>query len=582
VRRGVACLWVAAAALAALPAFAADAVTPDPLLRAMHDEAMRSRQLTVPNLPAPYFVEYVIDQSENFSVSASLGGLLTRRHNEFRIPEVHVRVGDYKFDNTDFAGQTMGGNGYGLGPLPLDNSYALMRRYLWLATDSAYKSAVETLARKRAAVENLSQGETLDDFAHADPLVRIREFRRPTMDENAWTARVRALSTIFADFPQIEDSHVDLESATGGYYVANSEGTEVSEPEDVTYLRVRATIQAKDGSILRDALSIQSLDAERMPADTALSSAVRKMAENLTALAQAPKGEDYTGPVLFEGQAAPQLFAQLLGRNLTLPRKPEGSRGAFLASALEGRLGTRILPESFDVVDDPTQKEWRGRPLFGSYEVDREGVAAKPVSAVEKGMLRGFLLTRQPVRGFSQSNGHARLPGRYGANMATISNLFVSSSETMPASGLKQKLIEMMKARNLPYGVIVRRLDYPSTASIEEVMHMMAASGGSGLPVSPPVLTYKVYPDSHEELVRGLRFRGLTVRSLRDIEATGDDSTVFEFMENPAPMALMGASTFATEACVVAPSVVIDDVELHPSDEDLPKLPVVPAPEITR
>ena len=78
-------------------------------------------------------------------------------------------------------------------------------------------------------------------------------------------------------------------------------------------------------------------------------------------------------------------------------------------------MGARVLPDTFDVVDDPTQKEWRGRPLFGSYEVDREGVVPKPLRLIEKGVLKNYLLTRQPVRGYEGSNGRARLPGNFGA-----------------------------------------------------------------------------------------------------------------------------------------------------------------------
>jgi len=63
----------------------------------MHDEIERSRKLTVSNLEAPYFIEYLIDDEESFSVTASLGGLVARRHERFRSPDVHVRVGDYKF-----------------------------------------------------------------------------------------------------------------------------------------------------------------------------------------------------------------------------------------------------------------------------------------------------------------------------------------------------------------------------------------------------------------------------------------------------------------------------------------------------
>src|SRR6185369_6537453 len=238
------------------------------------------------------------------------------------------------------------------------------------------------------------------------------------------------------------------------------------------------------------------------------------------------------GPVLFEREAAAQVFAQIIGKNLALNRRPvmePGRPGAFTSSELEGRFGARILPEWMDVVDDPTQTEWRGRPLFGHYTVDGDGVAAKPLSLVEKGVLKTFLLTRQPMRNFNGSNGHARLPGGYGANAAAISNLFVSASEAVPLAELKRKMIEICKTRSKPYGIIIRKMDFPSSASFEELRRLIAGSGGgSARPVSIPILAYRVYPDGREELVRGLRFRGFNARSFKDILAASDENVVFE------------------------------------------------------
>jgi predicted Zn-dependent protease len=245
-------------------------------------------------------------------------------------------------------------------------------------------------------------------------------------------------------------------------------------------------------------------------------------------------------------------------------------------------MGARVLPESFDVVDDPTQKEWRGRPLFGSYEVDREGVLPKPLRLVEKGVLKSYLMTRQPMRGFEGSNGRARLPGSSGASTPAFSNLFISASETVPVAELKKKLIDLVQTRGKPYGIIVRKMDFPSSASVDEVRRIFSTSQGGERPVSSPLLVYKVFADGHEELVRGLRFRGLTARSLKDILAAGSDSAAFEYMDSAAPFALMGASGFTAEACVIAPSILVDDLELHPVEDEQPKLPVVTAPELIR
>ena len=101
-------------------------------------------------------------------------------------------------------------------------------------------------------------------------------------------------------------------------------------------------------------------------------------------------------------------------------------------------------------------------------------------------------------------------------------------------------------------------------------------------PVSPPVLAYKVYPDGREELIRGVEFKGLNARALKDILVAGDDANVFEYMDNGAPLAVLGAGSFTIEASVVAPSVLIDDLELRPVEEEQPKLPVVPPPQLIK
>jgi hypothetical protein len=575
---------LALAALAAGIAVSAQAPASDPVLEALHDEVERSRTLAVSNLETPYFVEYILDDSDSFDVEATLGGVVTRRRDRFRNLTVHVRVGDYKFDNSNYVGSGFNfGTRYDLERFPLDNDYMVLRRYLWLATDTAYKSAVEAISRKRAALRNLSVIEQVNDLAHSQPVHLIQPFRQLKLDEKAWTDRVRALSAAFAQYPELRGSSIELSAGEGGYYLVNSEGSEVKVPDGLTYLRARASAQASDGMTVRDSAMFQAVETEDMPDQAQMTRAVQTLAQNVIALSHAPMGEDYSGPVLFEGTAGAQILAEVLGKNLSLPRRPVTERGgAFTGSELEGRIGARVLPDSFDVVDDATQKEWHGRPLFGSYPVDREGVEPKPVHLVEKGLLKGYLLTRQPVRGFEGSNGRARMPGNYGANAAGVSNLLVTSSETMPVAELKKKLLDMISARSKPYGIIVRKMDFPSSASVEEVRRLIAGQSGGARPVSLPLLAYRVYPDGHEELVRGLRFRGLNTRSLRDVVAAGDDAAPFDFLDNQAPFALMGGTGYAANATVVAPSLLIDDLELHPLEDELPKLPVVPAPDLSR
>jgi predicted Zn-dependent protease len=306
------------------------------------------------------------------------------------------------------------------------------------------------------------------------------------------------------------------------------------------------------------------------------------VAENMRALTKAPVGENYSGPVLFESEAAAQMFADLIGGQANVTRKPVSEPGRpnpVSGGELEGRLGSRILPASFTIVDDPTQKLYKGRQLMGYYPVDQEGVLPKAVQLVEKGTWKAYLATRQPTRENKESNGHARLKGNFGANTAFMSNLFVKSDEGVAPADLRKQFLEMLKQRNKAYGMLIRKLDFPSTASIDELRQMLA--GGGSRPAPLPLLAYRVYPDGREELVRGLRFRSLNIRALKDISAAGNDEAQFDFIGNGAPFALVGAGNYIVGCSVVAPSILFEDLELERPQIELPKLPVVPPPPIT-
>ena len=345
------------------------------------------------------------------------------------------------------------------------------------------------------------------------------------MDDAQWQARVAKLSGIFKAYPEILASGVDFNANLGPTYYLDSDGTAVRFKDDVVWLSARAEVQASDGTLLREGISLQSLDLRMFPSEAEITFAVTALAERMRIRVKAPVAESYTGPVLFEPQAAAQLFAQLIGDNLRAGRKPisDGNRPLnYIPSEFESRVGARVLPEWIDVTDDPTQTTWQGKPLLGCYSFDIEGVRPKAVNVIEKGVFKSFLTTREPIKGFPQSNGHARLSGAYGVKGASVGNLFVNASQNQSLDDLKKRMLQMLKDRDKPFGMLVRRLDYPfsSTGSdLQQLMASAAQSGGSARPASPPILLYRVYPDGREELVRGLRFRGVSTRSLRDIMA---------------------------------------------------------------
>jgi TldD protein len=309
---------------------------------------------------------------------------------------------------------------------------------------------------------------------------------------------------------------------------------------------------------------------------------LRAVGDHVRDLVKAPVGTSFTGPTLFEPEAGAQLLAQVIGDNLRVPRKPLSDPGRninFQPSEFETRMGARVLPDWMDVSDDPTQSSFNGKPLMGFYPFDLEGVAPKPVSVIEKGTLKSFLTTRQPIKGFPVSNGHARLAGSFGADSAAIANMIVKASESTPLADLKKRLIEMVQQRNLPYGMLVRKLDYPYSGSAGDLQALRQASQQSGArAVSPPLLVYRVYPDGHEELVRGLRFRGLSTRTLRDILAASQEVALFSFINNGAPMAMMNQGGYLSATSVVSPGLLFDEIEFEMPQEQLSKPALVPPP----
>jgi len=574
----------------ALRLMAQDPYAEDVILRAMKDELDRSPQLRVAGGggdDTPYFISYTLDDNDAFEVDASFGAITSVSRNRFRLPNIEVRVGSYDFDNTGhiYSGIYTGSR-YDTDPFPLDDNYRAMRENLWLGTDHAYKAAVESIARKRAALTNAAAPtEKLADYSNAEPVKSLPKVVRAKFDEAAWKARVIKHSAVFGAYPEVLASGVEFHFNQDTTYYLNTEGTALRYADDAAWVFARAEGQAPDGMVLRDALTIPAPTLAQVPSEAELQDSLKAIARNIQTLLQAPLGESFTGPALFEPAAAAQLLAQLLGDNLRIPRKPISDPNRPLnvvSSEFEGRTGSRVLPEWIDVVDDPTQTSYQGKPLAGYYQFDFEGVKAQAVPVIQKGVLKTFLTTRQPARKVSGSNGHARFPAGFGTRWAAIGNLFVKPAESTPLVDLKARLIQMCKDRDKPYGLLIRKLDFPflgSNAEIQTLQTASANSGGSVRPVSPPILIYRVYPDGREELVRGMRFRGLSTRSLRDILAASTETAVFDYINNGAPLARSGVGGYVALTSVISPGLLFDEVEVDQLQNPLQKPALVPPPE---
>jgi hypothetical protein len=558
----------------------------DENLRAMVDELNRSRELRMMAGTPLYHLSYTFARGDGFLAVYSLGALLRRGESQLRLPQVQARAGNFESDNGNFLLTGLyQGTRYETQPFPIEPDYPLMRRYWWLLTDMAYKGAVQSYNLKKASMQSLRESTTFVDYTAAPPTVLLAPGEPASFNKARFETLARSLSEVFLRYPAILDSQAQFGYSRGFEYLVNTEGTVIRRPFSIAFVRVSARARTESGSEIWDGAEFFAYKESDFPGDAEMLQAVTALAESLTARRSAPKGESYLGPVLFEGVAAAQLTAQLIGRQLWIPRKPISVPNRpvnWPRLELEGRMGTRIVSESLTVRDDPTSAVFQGKPLFGQLLVDLEGVKPQPLTVIQNGRLEALFRTRTPSAPNETSNGRARIPGIFGAFRGAATNLFVEASQTVPEAQLRTRLLEQVKAANKPYGILIRRMDFPSAgdANVLRTIFSGNATNTGKVPVSLPLLAYRIYPDGREELIRDLNFRELEIRALRDLTA-GDQPHLFHFLENGQPFAPIGVGTYVAETSVVCPSLLLEEVELEPIRVDTKTDPLVAPPPLS-
>jgi hypothetical protein len=521
----------------------------DVVMKAMRDELDRSmKQLQLEQLEKPYFISYRVQDRASLDTSATFGALLSGDLSRARYLTVQVRVGDYQSDNSNFMTYPPQANGLTENVLlPVDDDYQELRRHIWLATDTAYKAALEMLSRKRAALENRKSRENLPDFSKEQPATSLEPFAPIKMDLAEAEALVRNLSALFRQSPEIYTSSVSLGISDTRSWYLNSEGSAVTEETSGASFMAVAQTQALDGTMLPDWVMASARSVEALPKESDLASQIRTMADRLTRVRHAPVVDHYSGPVLFDGAAGAEAFSQVFAPKLLAMRTPASDNpqmeayAAQTVSKLQDRLGSRVLPPFLSVVDDPTQTSYQGTPLVGSHAVDDEGIRSRPTTLVENGFLKTLLNARDPVSGIPQSTGSFRTFG------AQPSNLMVTVTEGVSEQELRNQLLSMVKQRNKEFGVVVRGV-------AREI--------------------YKVYPDGHEELMRLGQFDGLDDAAFKDLAAASLNLTVYSIPYAAYGGRLYPGQTGAPLVSFVAPSLLFEDLTLKPATGELPRLPL--------
>ncbi len=537
----------------------------DPVFAAAEAELLRSLSRLSVEGTRPYDLSYRIVDQRRVQAAASFGALKSSSEERRRLASADLRVGSPAFDNTHFLGSDGGGHSPFTISAPYEDGVNGLRHALWWLTDAAFKGSLQRYSQKDAFRRTKSVRADLPDRTPAPVTVLDASSRPPPLERGRAEETARRASRAFTGTPGLHGSRVTVSYTESSERFLDAEGRRVRKDGDDYDVLLTAWTQAPDGMSLSEQRRLIAGRPEGLPTDEAVEAEARALAAELGALRAAGRLEEtYIGPVLFEGQAAGEFFNQLLARGLAAPRElwleDEGLREDHAAGPLTGRLGLRVMNPILGAYDDPTQAAFASRPLAGHYMVDDEGVPARRVDLVERGILKDLLMGRAPAHERSASNGHARaaleqLPS------ARIGCLFVDASSGVPRARLRAELLRLAAEQGLPFAVVVRRL------GVEEEQR-------PGELLAAPVYAFKLYPDGREQVFRGGLFDAVTLRALRDVSVASSERRVYDFYQG-APY---GNGDDDVPASIVHPDVVVAEMELVPEEREPDRLPYLASP----
>ena len=509
--------------------------------------------------PPAYFMSYTVTESNRAAVSGSNGALLSSNQTQSRWLEAQVRVGSYDLDNTrKVAGGGNNDGGYG-EPIPVEDDAGVLRRAMWREAENEYRAAADALIKIQTSrdVQVQTAEGNAPDFSKEKPNVSYTRVATLSLDRRPWEEKTRVYTRYFRASPAILNSIVTFTAQATNQYQVNSEGTKLQFGQ--LHYRLELYIQGKasDGMDINRYYNFDWTDPNAAPDDKAVLAQCAVLQKEMEGLVKAPLVEPFAGPAMLTGRASAVFFHEVFGHRSEGFRQKDINEGQTFAR----KVGESILPDFITIVDDPTQAKLGSSILLGNYPFDDEGVAAQRVTLVDKGILRNFEMSRQPIVGFPQSNGH----GRRQVGLSPVSrqgNLIVQSSKMVTNAELRRMLIAEVKRQGKQFGLLIDDIAGGFTFT------------GRGQPQAfqvQPLVVYEVFADGRPDmLVRGVDIVGTPLVSLTKIMATGDTPEVFN--------GYCGAESGSVPVAAAAPAMLISEMEVQKKQSSTDRPPILPPP----
>jgi TldD protein len=507
--------------------------------------------------PAPYFMAYSVTDTDTNAIVASGGAIIGQTQRRNRLLDTTVRVGSPKFDNFRRVN----------GQVPrftvttsiaLDDNDASIREAAWLATDRVYRNSSQRLIQIKADEKlRAAASDDSDDFSQEDPQVFYGSTPPLKFDTAEWTARLRKLSADFRKYPGALNSDVAVEAERVTETLVTTEGTRLEQGRLFSRIVISTRGKAADGMDLTTIETFETDEPAKLPKDTEILAAVEKAGKSLQDLLRAAPADPFVGPAILSGRASGVFFHEIFGHRIEGHRQKDESEGQTFTKS----VGAPVLPPFLSVIFDPTAREFEHTMLNGSYLYDDEGVKARRVPVVEDGVLKTFLMSRSPIKGCPQSNGHGRRePGS--EIVSRQSNLFVESSKRVSDQELRRMLVDEVKRQNKPYGLFFDQVTGGYTTTQRRGLQAFTVI---------PLVVYRVFADGRpDELIRGVDIVGTPLSSFSSILATSDKRDVFN--------GICGAESGSVPVSAISPALLVSSIEIQRKERSQDSPPYLTRP----
>jgi hypothetical protein len=529
----------------------------NPFMDAMKQEIKRGMDsLKIEKMLSPNFISYSISDANTLQIKAILGSIVTSDERPIRQFENRVLVGENGKTNENYLDENnmWAWNRYS-NEVPFSNNKNDIRRALWLYTDNNYKNAITNYEAKISALSQQSLTEEekqLLDFCIVSKSETVVPYQSNKIIKTQFESIARNLSSVFKKYPKIQKSNVNIFAFDSQVYFANSEGSSAQYPVQITSIKVVATTQAPSGEVLNDHVLWFCKNPSQLPDEKTMIAEIEKMANNLSELTQKTAiNEPYSGPILFEGQAAAEVFLQKFFTNvngLICVRKPVVGSEQIISMApdkvkensLEAMINKKIISRDISIEALPTLTDFQNTNLVGSYIADAEGIKApEKLILVENGVLKNLLCSRTPTLKMKQSNGHARAALSNGGITTVTGPGVIKMTNNNPATSvnkakLKEMLLAAAKEEDLEYAYIVRKIISDAAGIENENNISFYGSSKPKIDLSKTIQVYRVkVSDGSEELVSLAEIQGLSTKSFKRLLATSSTIQVYNTMVQP-------------------------------------------------